>query len=91
MYWYLDFLIHCCSCTFRFADLKKEILGHKDEIKACEKRGLSLASEGGLMAEAEIEEKVEKLAKDYEELIVKLEAKEGQLFSKKDLQGNSSS
>merc|ERR1719431_426040 len=54
----------------RFADMKKEILGHADEIKSCEKRGLALASEGGLMAEAEIEEKVEKLKQEYDELIV---------------------
>ena len=67
--------------------MKKEILGHADEIKLCEKRGLALASEGGLMAEAEIEEKVEKLKQEYDELIVKLIAKENQLGSRKDLQG----
>ena len=39
------------------------------------------------MADAEIEDKVEKLTKEYEELVAKLAAKEGQLFSKKDLQG----
>ena len=67
--------------------MKKEILGHADEIKSCEKRGLAFASEGGLMAEAEIEEKVEKLAKEYEELVAQLTAKEAQLGSRKDLQG----
>ena len=71
----------------RFGDMKKEILGHANEIKSCEKRGLALAAEGGLMAEAEIEEKGQKLVKDYAELVAKLEAKEGQLGSRKDLQG----
>ena len=45
----------------RFADMKKEILGHKNEIASCGKRGLALAEEGGLMAEADIEDKVGEL------------------------------
>merc|ERR1719334_807225 len=71
----------------RFADMKKEILGHKNEIASCGKRGLALAEEGGLMAEADIEDKVEKLEQDYKDLLAKLEAKEGQLGNRRDLQG----
>ena len=67
--------------------MKKEILAHGDEIGSCSDRGLALAKQGGLMADAEIEDKVEKLKQDYADLIAKLLSKEGQLGSRKDLQG----